>query len=57
MTDSDICVLCEVKLGEGFTELVLKEGDDLAAIQKSRIILDFSINFKYKRMYIGHKEP
>ncbi|OYV11432.1 MAG: hypothetical protein CG445_1038 [Methanosaeta sp. ASM2] len=34
MTDSDICALCGGKLREGFTELVLKAGDDLAVIKR-----------------------
>ena len=34
MTDSDICALCGGKLREGFTELVLKAGDDLAVIEE-----------------------
>ena len=34
MTDSDICALCGGKLQEGFTELVLKAGDDLAVIKR-----------------------
>ena len=34
MTDSDICALCGGKLQEGFTELVLKAGDELAVIKR-----------------------
>lgn len=34
MTDSDICALCGGKLGKGFTELVLKAGDELAVIKR-----------------------
>ena len=34
MTDSDMCALCGGKLGEGFTELVLKAGDELAVIKR-----------------------
>ena len=34
MTDSDICALCGGKLREGFTELVLKAGDELAVIKR-----------------------
>ncbi len=34
MTDSDICALCGGKLLEGFTELVLKAGDELAVIKR-----------------------
>lgn len=34
ITDSEICALCGGKLREGFTELVLKAGDDLA-VQES----------------------
>jgi len=33
MTDSDMCALCGGKLLEGFTELVLKAGDELAVIK------------------------
>ena len=33
MTDSDLCALSGCKLQEGFTELVLKAGDDLAVIK------------------------
>ena len=34
MTDSDMCALCGGKLLEGFTELVLKAGDELAVIKR-----------------------
>ncbi len=36
MTDSDICALCGGKLREGFTELVLKAGDDWLLSRESR---------------------
>ena len=34
MTSSDICALCGGNLREGFTELVLKAGDELAVIKR-----------------------
>jgi len=34
ITDPDICALCGGKLREGFTELVLKAGDELAVIKR-----------------------
>jgi YgiT-type zinc finger domain-containing protein len=34
MTDSDICAFCGGKLREGFTELVLKAGDELAVTKR-----------------------
>jgi len=34
MTNSDMCALCVSKLREGFTDLVLKAGDDVVVIKK-----------------------
>jgi YgiT-type zinc finger domain-containing protein len=34
MTSSDMCALCGGKLREGFTELVMKIGDEVVVIKK-----------------------
>jgi len=34
MTNSDMCALCGSKLREGFTDLVLKAGDEVVVVKK-----------------------
>lgn len=34
MTNSDMCALCGGKLREGFTDLVIKSGDEVVVIKK-----------------------
>lgn len=55
MTDSDICALYGGKLREGFTELVLKAGDELAVIKRVPALVCNCCGEAYLTPYVSER--